>query len=115
MNLAEAMTWFAAHKFTADGATITYTRGATALSITAIRGRTSYETTASDGTYIRNETPDYLVKAADIATFTEPTDGDKITDGTSVYEVMSLSGENPWQWADWPNKTVFRIHCKQIT
>lgn len=115
MNLSEAMTWFAAQKYTADGASITYTRGATALSITAVRGRTSYETSSSDGTLIRMATPDYLVKASDITALTEPAAGDTITDGTAVYEVMSLSGENPWQWADWPNKTVYRIHCKQIT
>ena len=112
MNLAGAMTWLKNKSFANEGIAATYVSGATRTALTAIRGRAQWESDGSDGSLVRMESPDYLVRAADIAGV--PSAGDRIIDGESVFEVMSPNQQNPWQWADWPNKTVYRIHTKQV-
>ena len=116
MNIAEGIAWLTSQKIAQDGIAVMYSRGETDLAITAIRGRTTWESDETDGSTIRTEAPDYIIEASAIATLDPamPEPGDQITDGGRIFEVMSPGGEHPWQWADWPNKTVYRIHTKQV-
>ena len=102
----------------AAGVSVTYTRAATALSITAIVGRTVFSSNAQDGPRIEFGDRDYLIQAVDL-TIGEPAIGDRISetiDGvTRVFECMTPgTGEPAWRWSD-PAHTVYRIHCKRVS
>lgn len=115
MNIAQSMAWLKSSMFKHEGVAASYVRGDVELSVTVIRGRSRMEVDSGDGVIVRMESPDYLVRASEIATLGKPLDGDRIIDDGIVYQVMPADGnDSSWQWADLPNRAVFRIHTKQI-
>ena len=116
MNISAAQIWMSNRKFTDDGVAVTYARGATSISTTAVQGRTMWDAIGDVGPIIRVETPDFFVKVSSIIALGEPEAGDRITEGSRVFEVMAPSGGGAvWQWANSPNRSVYRIHTKQVT
>ena len=116
MNISDAQLWLSNRKFTDDGVAVTYARGETSVSTTAVQGRTMWDAVGDVGPIIQVETPDFFVKAAAIVTLGEPQAGDRITEGSRVFEVMAPQGGGAaWQWANSPNRSVYRIHTKQVT
>lgn len=110
-TIAEAIVGLAAQQFETDGVAATYTRGVTALAITAVPTRTTWEQdSATEGVVVRMDSPDFFIIAADLAALAAPADGDTITYDGSVYRVSAPSGGPPWQWATWPRKLHYRVH-----
>ena len=112
MNIAEAVDWLSGEMFDNEGVSIVYSRGLTDLSITAVLGRTNWEAEDAEGTTVRADSPDFMVKATDLGALTAPADGDEITYDGRTFGVMSPGGANPWQWADGARRSVYRIHTK---
>lgn len=106
----------------AAGVTVTYSRGADTVSLTAVPGRTRYESNVPSGVVTEFQTRDYIIKAADLilaGSVTLPQDGDQITDVDAagddvVYEAMSPGGDAPsWTFSD-TARTHLRIHTKVV-
>jgi len=120
MNISSAMLWMSNRKFTDDGIAVTYANeaGTTTGSVTAVQGKTAWESDGSDGgPIIKQDTPDWFIKVAAITALLsrEPKAGDKITYDGRVFQIMNPSGGGaPWEWANWPHRSVYRIHSKQI-
>ena len=114
MNIANGIAWLKSQVFANEGASVTYERGSTSATVTAVRGRTEIETDTGLGALIRADSPDYLIQASDLTAFAPPVAGDRITDSGRVFVATSQYQASPWQWADWPNRTVYRIHTKQV-
>lgn len=93
---------------------VTYTRGATSITVSAVLGRVAYLSTADGGVRVEVGDRDYLIRTADL-TFGEPWVGDRITaaDG-KVFEVQTPdNGEPAWRYSD-PDETEYRIHVKRV-
>jgi len=103
----------------AAGVSVTYSRvGETALTLTAVPGRTVFSSTLDGTAKIEFGDRDYLVESADL-TYGEPALGDRITeviDGTTtVFEIVTPNtGEPAWRWSD-PAHTRWRIHMKKVS
>jgi hypothetical protein len=116
----KAKDWLFPKVQAAAGESVTYTRGATTLSLTAVVGRTIFSSTIETvGARIEFGERDYLILASDLSSLGTPALGDRITEtvggSTRVYEVLPpASGDPPWRWSD-PGMTIFRIHVKQVT
>lgn len=114
MNIAEAIVWLAGQQFERDGLAATYTRGVTALSITVVPTRTTWEQDSStEGAVIRMDSPDFFIIASDLGALSVPADGDTITYNGSIYRVVSPTGGPPWQWATWSSEQHYRIHTQK--
>ena len=98
------------------GESVTYSRGATELDITALVGDTRTEQTLDGGQIIDSRVRDFLVDADDITDLDEPQAGDRIrqTIGSTVYifEAMEVAGE-VWRWSD-PQHNRYRIHVRFV-
>lgn len=114
MNIAEGLVWLSERRFANDALAATYSRGEVDLSITVVPGRTEWESDGDEGAVVRMESPDFFVLVSDLGALSRPQAGDQIVYDSSVYEVMSPDGASPWQWADWPNRAVLRVHTKLV-
>jgi len=98
----------------AGGVSITYSRDALSVSITAIPGRT-IETVESDFGIVfdQQRLRDWLILASDLVldgSAVVPTRNDTITDaGGKTYRVVSIPGEPEYRYSD-PYEQVFRVH-----
>ena len=100
---------------------VVYQRGVARLTIQATVGRTVFEETDANGAYLRTESRDFLVLAADLVVggaAVRPEAGDRIEeisgDGkTYVYEVLAPGREPCWLFAD-AYRITLRIHTKQV-
>ena len=95
------------------GVTITYRRGVSEISITAVRGTTAFPVENSEGARIRRSHGDYLIRST-LLDFgsgpVEPRAGDVIVDGTGTFEVGSQAqGQPPWSWST-RARDRYRIH-----
>lgn len=104
----------------AGGVAVAYTRGENSVTIAnAWVGRTAFKQLphgASKAAVIWGDR-DYLIPAADLVLgglAVEPARGDRITEGSLVFEVIAPGGEPAWRWSD-PQRTRYRVHCKQVT
>lgn len=113
---ANANDWLTAQVQAAAGATVTYARGATSLTVTAVVGRTVFSSNADGGPRVEFGDRDYLVAVADLAALVAPRIGDRITDAAGlVFEVQEPNtGEPAWRYSD-PDRTEFRVHCKRVS
>lgn len=117
MNLFEkARNWLPGMVQAAAGETVTYARGAEAITLTAVLGQTTVAGGVEGASRIVVSDRDYLIKVADL-TFGVPAVGDRITatvNGEAVaFTVQDLeSGEPAWRYSD-PARTTWRIHVKQ--
>jgi len=104
----------------AAGETITYKRGTSTVSLTAVVGQSQFEDVSPSGE-VRplSKTVDWLVKPASLelgGSVTVPQRGDQISrsDG-STYDVLPGTEGTAWQYSD-GHKTLLRIHTvKRVT
>lgn len=115
---AKLKDWLPGHAAQVAGVTVTYTRGATSRTITAVVGRTVFASQLDGGPRIEFGDRDYLIEATEMTAFGDPQIGDRIAEtlnGTSrVWEVMTPgTGEPAWRWSD-PQHTRYRVHTTQV-
>ena len=99
---------------------VTYSRGAASVSVSATLGRTTYQIDRGDGISVEERTRDYLIAVADLvlsSVAVEPQPGDRIVEAgapTKTYEVMAPEGtETSWRFCD-EHRQTYRIHAKLI-
>lgn len=105
---------------TGTGASVTYTRGATSVTLVATPTRENQDATVqpTPGTRSSDRERDYIIVFADLvaAGFNEPTLGDQITEslngGAVVFEAAKLRTEPCWRWAD-VQRTRVRVHTRR--
>lgn len=115
MFLSDGMSYLAECRMAEDGESVTYTRGATSLTITAVRGRIKQPANlTNDRTTVNASDMDFLIDPAVLAFATaEPLKGDRITVGSEVYEVMpTVSGEQCWIPCD-DYGHLIRVHTRR--
>lgn len=118
MTLFEkSRTWLPGMTQAAAGVTVTYTRGATSVTLAAVVGQVAYRVDAEGGRRVELGDRDYLILASDL-TFGTPRAGDRVTetiDGAAVtFEAQDTdTGEPCWRWSD-PQRTEYRIHVKKV-
>lgn len=101
------------------GNSVTYSRlsGTTTTSetITAWRGneQESVVNPLSQVARVDSTDRDYLFLAADLA-MGEPRKGDRITDGSEVFELKPVQGNPVWRWSD-ESRKIRRVHAIQVT
>lgn len=112
--IADGAGWLADKLIEHASQTVTYTRAAASVSVSAVIGRSEFEQT--DGEAItRFRSVDFLIRPEDLVlsgSAATPARGDRITWGTGVYEVMD-SGGRPANRDE--HGTLWRIHTKQVT
>jgi len=93
---------------------VTYRRGPTSVTVSAVIGRTEFWGSDSSSMHDRMEQRDFLIQASDlVGTFTEPEEGDLITDAAGEWVVHVPDGvPRPWQYSD-AARSVMRIHTWQ--
>lgn len=115
--LARGSTFLARAVGTKNGVTVTYTRGATSVTVTdAVPGNSFAASVQPQQVPARVEVQDrdYLITAASIASLGEPVVGDRITEsGVGTFEVVRRTGEPAWRWSD-AERTLYRIHTKPV-
>lgn len=99
------------------GKTVTYTRGANSVSLTAVVGQSPHEQLDDVGMPVTAQSRDYLFKASDLvlaSVAVEPQQGDQITDSGSTYSVRSMGSEPAWRYSD-HDRTTIRIHTVEVS
>ena len=104
-RLSAGMARLASRQLEVNGESITYTRGAEALPLTAVRGRTKQPADGTNNrTTVESSDIDFLLPPSELVfggVVSEPLKGDRITAGTEVYEVWpTVSGEQCWTPSD---------------
>jgi hypothetical protein len=84
---------------------IVYSRASVSLTMRATLGQTQFVT--------RYESRDFIVDFACMGRLGEPLDGDLIQLGDQQFEVLSISGEQPYRFVD-RHRVQIRIHTKEI-
>ncbi len=110
--------WLPGQLKQAAGVSVSYTRGVTTRTVSAIVGRTVFSSNLEGGPRIEFGDRDYLIEAADLVEFGTPQIGDRIVeviDGlTRTWEIKTPgTGEPAWRWSD-PQHTRYRIHTIQV-
>lgn len=98
------------------GVSVTYARsGSSSLTITGMRGQSPFRTTDAEGRSILVVSDrDYLVDSTEI-TYGDPQKGDRITDGSEVYELWPVvPGEPCWRTCE-PGGVMLRLHCRRVS
>lgn len=96
------------------GVSITYSRGTSSATLTAVVGETVFESDNEFGV-LRIESRDFLIKKSrlDGAGFGEPQRGDRITEtqggDTVTHEVLDRQGAMPFRYCD-QGRTRVRVH-----
>lgn len=98
---------------------IAYIRGAEEATLTAGRGRTTFENLNASGVLIRIESRDFLIATDELilaGEITLPVRGDKIREtdeagNTCEYEILELNGEPAWRYSD-GYRLQLRVHTK---
>lgn len=117
MNLfAKAREWLAPAVQAAAGVSVTYTRGATSVSLTPVPGRTVFVSNAEGAPRVEFGERDYLIPVSELTALGVPKIGDRIAetiDGVTVtFEVQQPNaGEPAWRYDQ--TRSVFRVHCKR--
>ena len=102
------------------GRSLTYSRGGTQAAVTGWVGLSGFPATLGEhGARQEWGDRDYFFAVADLSTFGEPQEGDRVTEtlnGTAtVFEVIlpAGGGEQAWRYSD-QNRTVYRLHTKKV-
>jgi hypothetical protein len=112
--LRDGAAWLARQMIDSASDPVTYSRDSVSLSIQATKGTTSFDSEQADGSMIRFEAIDFLITASTlIPSMGLPQDGDQIHDGEHTYELLALSGVQPFRYSD-RHRTILRVHTKQI-
>lgn len=116
---AKLRDWLPGQAAQAAGVSVTYTRGATSRTVTALVGRTVFSSNLDGGPRIEFGDRDYLIESSEMTAFGDPAIGDRITETLAgsqrVWEVMTPgTGEPAWRWSD-PQHTRYRVHTTQVS
>ena len=100
------------------GVTVTYSRSASSVVITAVPGTTMMETIDDQGSMLKVKVRDYRVLASDLiidGDLVEPERGDQISEviGATrfIHEVIGPAGQQHVRWSAMDG-SVLRIHTK---
>lgn len=123
MPLLDNAQWLSDMLGSTDGVALTYTRGATVITITAASGYATVgrEEVSSDrdrGTRKEWRDRDYLIQVAALTELGEPAEGDLITEtinGTvRKFKVMRPdTGDKAWRYSD-TEELTYRLHTKRV-
>ena len=100
------------------GESVTYTRGAYSLTLTAVRGATGWDRSAPyGGVRIGDRSTDWIVEAADLVDSSgdeiKPQRQDEIAVGGVTYRVMPYGPDNQlWMYHD-RDRRYIHIHTKE--
>lgn len=99
------------------GETVAYTRGASTVAVTAIRGATGWDREAPyGGVRTGDRSTDWIIAAADLViggSAITPERGDTIEVDGITFRVMPFGADNQlWAYHD-RDRTVLRIHTKE--
>lgn len=99
---------------------VTYTRGANSVTLSATLGATTYETADEAGVLVQSKGTDFIVSAADLvlnSVLELPEIGDqiRIAQGgvTQVFQVLPVGDAGHYRLVD-PHGRMLRIHAKQV-
>jgi hypothetical protein len=108
--------WLADQLAASAGATVEYRRGANVATITAVVGRSVFESQDQSGVSESWESRDYIIKTADFP-HSEPLRGDRIVEtlgsDSIVFEVVSPRGVPLFHHGD-PFHSTIRVHTKRV-
>jgi hypothetical protein len=112
--LSTGADWIAGKLIDSASDPVTYSRDSVSFNIDATKGSTAFDSDQGDGGFVRFESQDFIFKASQLFDrIGLPKDGDLIHDGTHNYEVLALSGAQPFRYCD-RHRTLIRVHTKQI-
>lgn len=122
-KLAEALALLGEKLKAYAGTSVTYTRGAHSVTLTATVGRMLLKTTDRSGNTKTELTHrDFTFLAADLilnGSQVEPAEGDLITvvmaGDTRRFTVMPVGNEPAWRYADEQQETTIRVHAKHTS
>lgn len=80
-------------------------------------GKTMADVEGANGVTVRTNIADFLITAADYiigGVPVEPLRGDEIDYGGKTYRAMPIAGGEVWRYAENVNRTVLRIHTKEV-
>ena len=80
-------------------------------------GKTMADVEGMNGVTVRTNIADFLITAADYkinGIVVEPKRGDEIDYGGKIYRAMPIAGGEVWRYAENVNRTVLRIHTKEV-
>lgn len=101
---------------------VQFVRGTSTVNLSAIPGVSKFDVIDDNGTMIRYQSRDFIVRASELEIDNEivtPQKGDKIKEDIgsgqiAVHELMRPDGgENVWRFSDLA-RTYIRIHTKQV-
>jgi hypothetical protein len=114
--LQQAASWLADQRSAFLSRSVVYGRGSDSVTVQAGIGKTTFDVDDGYGGIERYESRDYLITAADLVLAGEviqPQRGDRVTDGSLVYEVMAPGKEDVCRPSDAYGLT-WRIHSKKV-
>jgi hypothetical protein len=115
--LADGAAWLAGRLAASAARTVTYSRGATSITLPATVGASAFEAASTAGVVERWESRDFIVQTSSFTTLGLPQRHDRIVDtlgGFDVtYEVASPRGVPVWHYGD-AFRATMRIHTKAI-
>ena len=119
--MQDAATWLGSQLKTVAGRTVTYTRGASSVSLTAAVSMHEYQVIDTEGFETQVVSRDYFLMAADLiigGSVVAPRAGDQITESIGgidqTFEAMNLGDSGPaWNEAD-PDGTLIVVHTKRV-
>ena len=118
--LEQGAAWLAGMLKQHASRSVTYTRGAESVELSATLGQTTYEVADEFGTTVEAKATDFLLSAVELVLASEqsqPQPGDRIRvtvgDEVHVFEVMDLGGAGHWRPSD-PYGHTLRIHTKLV-
>jgi hypothetical protein len=91
------------------GRAIVYHRGASQVSLTAIKGRELAQAVDGDTIVSETEHVDWVFKLADLAALTAPAKGDWIAWSSKRYDLTEEQGQG-WHRTLTPDETWVRVH-----
>jgi hypothetical protein len=97
---------------------ITYTRGASSVTLDAVPGETRSMNAEYGGAVYETKSLTFIIKSADLilgGVEVLPAQGDLIECNGVDYEVRSDGGNNPWSYVRDPDRTMIRIRTKAIS
>lgn len=109
--LLDGLSWHSSQLLAAGGQSVTYRRGATELTISAVQGRTVFEATTNDQTRVRGQLTDWICGTAAITSVFPPQPGDQIQKGSTVFEVQNIGDEPCYREM---SADLVRIHVRLL-
>ena len=116
--MSTSLAWLSSNMKTHLSETGTIRRGSDETALVDMRiGKTMADVEGGGGITVRTNISDFLITAADYqinGVAVEPDRGDEIDYGGKTYRAMPIAGGEVWRYAENVNRTVLRIHAKEV-